>query len=48
MRFTGARWYPVFEPDVSMFGAIGDAIGKIGQTYPDLVTPERVEDLLGW
>ena len=48
MRFTKGRWYPVFEPDVSMFGAVGDALGKIGMTYPDLVTAERVEDLLGW
>jgi hypothetical protein len=48
MRFTGGRWYPVFEPDVSMLGAFGDAIGKIGQAYPELVTEERIEDIVGW
>ena len=48
MRFTKARWYPVFEPDVSMLGAVGDALGKIGASYPDMMTTERVEDLLGW
>lgn len=48
LRFTKGRWYPVFEPDTSMLGAIGDALGKIGQNYPDMVTEERIEDITGW
>ena len=48
MRFTKGRWYPVFEPDASMMGAIGDALGKIGTTYPDMITESRIEDILGW
>lgn len=48
LRYTKGRWYPVFEPDTSMIGAIGDALGKIGQNYPDMVTEERIEDITGW
>ena len=47
LRFTKTRWYPVFAPDVSMLGSIGDALGKLSE-YNDIITSERIEDITGW
>lgn len=41
------RWEPIFTPDASSMGAYGDAIIKISQAAPDVVTREFIEDLLG-
>lgn len=44
---TQTIWAPAFPADVSMLGAIGDAIGKIGMTYPDYLTEDRIFELTG-
>jgi len=44
---TKVKWYPIFEPDVSQIGVLGDAINKIQQAFPDYFTEERVRDLTG-
>lgn len=41
------RWEPIFTPDAASMGAYGDAIIKISQAAPDVVTREFIEDLLG-
>lgn len=47
MSFTTPVWTPVFPADVSMLGAIGDAIGKINMAYPDYLTPEKLYEITG-
>lgn len=47
LYLTTPVWYPAFPADVSSFGAIGDAIGKINTAYPDYMTPEKLFDLTG-
>lgn len=44
---TRALWLPVFPADVSMFGSIGDAIGKINTAYPDYLTEDKIFELTG-
>lgn len=44
---TKALWMPVFPADVSMFGSIGDAIGKINTAYPEYLTEEKIFELTG-
>ena len=44
---TKILWTPAFPADVSMLGAIGDAIGKIGQVIPDYLTEEKLYELTG-
>ena len=44
---TRAKWEPIFEPDISQIGAIGDAVIKIQQAFPDYFTPEKLEELTG-
>ena len=44
---TKVKWEPIFEPDVSQIGAIGDAIIKISQAFPDYFTEEKLRDLTG-
>jgi len=44
---TKILWAPVFPADVSMLGAIGDAIGKIGETMPGYLTEEKLYELTG-
>lgn len=39
---------PVFEPDASMLGAIGDAVLKLNQAIPEYVTPELMKDMTGF
>ena len=47
LYLTKPIWYPAFPADVSTFGAIGDALGKINTAYPDYMTPEKLFDLTG-
>lgn len=47
LYLTTPVWYPAFPADVSTFGAIGDALGKINTAYPDYMTPEKLFDLTG-
>ncbi|WP_303819104.1 hypothetical protein [Ruminococcus flavefaciens] len=47
--FANARvsWAPIFEPDASAIGAIGDAVYKINQAVPDFVGENTVHKLTG-
>lgn len=45
---TRPVWYPVFEPDVSMLGALGDGLSKLKESYGDLMTDEIFENLTGF
>jgi len=45
--YTTPVWTPVFPADVSMLGAIGDAIGKINMSYPDYLTEEKLYEITG-
>lgn len=47
LYLTTPVWYPAFPADVSSFGVIGDALGKINTAYPDYMTPEKLFDLTG-
>lgn len=44
---TALVWAPIFEPDASMLGQIGDGLAKIQMLYPDAVTADTVRELLG-
>jgi len=44
---TKVSWEPIFEPDVSTLGAIGDAVGKIQAAFPDYFTESKMRDLTG-
>ena len=47
MTLTTPVWTPVFPADVSMLGAIGDAIGKINMAYPDYLTEDKLYEMTG-
>lgn len=47
LSFTVPVWTPVFPADVSMLGAIGDAVGKINTAYPDYLTEEKLFEITG-
>lgn len=47
LYMTKASWMPVFPADVTMLGAIGDAAQKIGATFPNYMTEEKLFDLTG-
>lgn len=44
---TEPLWMPVFEPDASGLGVIGDAIIKINQAVPDFLTEKHIRQLTG-
>ena len=44
---TKAAWQPIFEPDASAIGAIGDAIYKVNQAYPDFMGEKNIHRLTG-
>lgn len=44
---TKALWEPIFEPDASQIGAIGDAVIKIQQAFPDYFTEDKLRDMTG-
>lgn len=48
-EFYNARplWEPIFEPDASQLGGIGDAIIKIQQAFPDYFDEDKLRDLTG-
>ncbi len=45
---TKAKWEPLFEPDISQLAGIGDAIGKLQQSFPDYFTSEKLRDITGF
>lgn len=47
LYMTKAVWTPVFPADVSMLGAIGDAVGKMADVYPEYLTQEKLFELTG-
>jgi len=44
---TRPAWAPIFEPDASAIGAIGDAIYKVNQAYPDFMGERNIHRLTG-
>ncbi len=44
---TKPVWQPIFEPDATALGAIGDAIYKINQAVPDYVGDKAVHSMTG-
>lgn len=44
---TQAKWAPIFEPDASALGGIGDAIMKIQTSFPDYFTEDKLFNLTG-
>ena len=44
---TTSIWAPVFEPDASQLGAIGDAVVKLNQAVPGYLDGESVHQLTG-
>ena len=44
---TRVRWEPVFEPDMSAIGAVGDAIGKINAAIPGYFSDEMLAEMTG-
>ena len=47
LYMTKAIWAPAFPADVSMLGAIGDAVGKMQTAYPDFITQDKLFELTG-
>lgn len=47
LYLTHAAWNPIFEPDASQLGALGDAILKLNQAQPGYLDEEKIHDLLG-
>ncbi len=44
---TKTKWVPPFPADVSMLGAIGDALGKIETAMPGYFTEDKIFELTG-
>ena len=44
---TTPSWLPVFEPDISSLGGIGDAVLKLNQAVPDFVGRQNLKRLTG-
>lgn len=44
---TKVSWEPIFEPDISAIGAVGDAVGKIQTAFPDYFTEDKLRELTG-
>ena len=40
-------WKPVFEPDATALGQIGDAIYKINEAVPDYITAQTISEFTG-
>lgn len=47
LYLTHAAWNPIFEPDASQLGALGDAILKINQAESGYLDKNKIHDLLG-
>ena len=44
---TTINWAPIFEPDVTALGGIGDAVQKIQTSFPDYFTEDKLRELTG-
>ena len=44
---TKASWLPIFEPDISALGAVGDAVFKMNQASPDFIGKQNLKRLTG-
>lgn len=44
---TRCIWGPAFPADISMLGGVGDALMKIGQSYPDYISEEKIYEITG-
>lgn len=44
---TELKWEPIFEPDASGLGMLGDAVSKINAAYPGYMTENKIRDLAG-
>lgn len=44
---TRVLWEPIFEPDISTIGAIGDAVQKIQTSFPDYFDEDKLKELTG-
>ena len=44
---TRVAWEPIFEPDITALGAIGDAVGKIQTAFPDYFDERKLKELTG-
>lgn len=44
---THAAWDPIFEPDVSQLGTLGDAVLKIEQARPGYLDEDKIHELMG-
>lgn len=47
MNDVVVKWEPLFSPDAAQLGAIGDAVIKIQQAFPDYFGEEKLRDLTG-
>lgn len=47
LYLTVPRWKPIFEADFAALSGAGDSLIKIQQAFPDYLTDEKLEDLLG-
>lgn len=47
LYLTTPKWEPVFEPDATVLGMVGDGAIKINQAIPGYVTGEAIRDLTG-
>ena len=47
ITYTKPLWLPPFQADVSTLSGIGDAIQKIGQTFPEYLTEEKILEITG-
>lgn len=44
---TVPKWSPLFEPDASQLGAIGDAVYKINEAVPGYIDDNKIKDMFG-
>lgn len=44
---TRVLWDPIFEPDISVVGAVGDAVQKIQTSFPDYFDEDKLKELTG-
>lgn len=47
VRNTRAEWLPIFSVEPSELGALGDAVGKLSQAFPDYFTEDKLHRLTG-
>ena len=47
LYLTTPAWEPIFEPDASALGTIGDAVGKINQAVSGYFNEDNLRDLTG-